>query len=820
MANEYGNYTVFDELDPTPTTTLSNGNRLSTITGSNQNQSTTLAIPSTGKWSCQFKVTAIASGGNPMVGLVGDANVFYALYRFGGQSIVASGSGADASYGDTYAVNDFIDVLYDADADSLAFRKNGEDQGVAFTAVRARCTGEMFFGVRSSTATTVELNSGQTAFDTAIKSGYATLNTANLPATAIINPDDHYFSTVVTHDGNSTTSTCTFNLETFEWLAIIKNLDNTEKWYWINSVRGEGEYVSSNSDAVKTADANVLAISGTTFTLGSTLLVDDYLVEFHKAGLASATAANTEGAFAGDGASSDTVSTTVNLVSGFGYCIFTGENDNGVRTIGHGLEKAPEFVINKQLVGGGSNWASTHVGLTNATKEIYLNLNDDEDDNVNHRGANGANVLPSTTLMTYGTAGDTNGDGDTQLAIYWHSVEGYSSFGTYEGNGAADGTFIGTNLYGNGNFVKNIDSAGYSWHFVSTTVQGYNTGANPSIQFDTTGTGGTAAYDVVSTGLKMRTANINYNTAETFIYASWGGRPIQGAGGISQGRADGTVKPFGQAYGGNQILRVGNFWVHIFTTSGTFRPLAAITVEYLVIAGGAGGGYGGGGGAGGLKTATGMSLSDQSYVVTVGAGGTGKRAIGHSGVNSVFNGITSTGGGGGASMVGTAGNAANGGSGGGGGAHPTDGSAGAASPSGQGNAGGAGSGTGSQWYGGGGGGGGAYAVGAAAPNQTSGGAGGAGLSNSITGSARIYAAGGGGGGYDAAPAPGGGTGGSLGAGGSSGVGGAGGNDGTDALPGRASTGSGGGGAGGANNGGSQNPGNGGSGVVIIKYPIV
>ena len=75
------------------------------------------------------------------------------------------------------------------------------------------------------------------------------------------------------------------------------------------------------------------------------------------------------------------------------------------------------------------------------------------------------------------------------------------------------------------------------------------------------------------------------------------------------------------------------------------------TVEYLVIAGGAGGAVdrGGGGGAGGYRTATGFSVSSGSAItVTVGAGGNGSTSgsNGSNGSNSVFSSITSTGGGG------------------------------------------------------------------------------------------------------------------------------------------------------------------------------
>lgn len=89
--------------------------------------------------------------------------------------------------------------------------------------------------------------------------------------------------------------------------------------------------------------------------------------------------------------------------------------------------------------------------------------------------------------------------------------------------------------------------------------------------------------------------------------------------------------------------------------------LYPVTVNFLVLAGGAGGAYqygGSGGGAGGLRssvTATGgggtlesalLINLNQNYTVTVGAGGTANSGGGFSGNNSVFSTITSHGGGG------------------------------------------------------------------------------------------------------------------------------------------------------------------------------
>ncbi len=256
------------------------------------------------------------------------------------------------------------------------------------------------------------------------------------------------------------------------------------------------------------------------------------------------------------------------------------------------------------------------------------------------------------------------------------------------------------------------------------------------------------------------------------------------------------------ATGGDSIVFDGTYWIHTFTSSGTFTPKKSLNCEYLVIAGGGGGAsnIGGGGGAGGYRTNVGGTAlscaANTGLTVTVGGGGTGGIYVGGQtngtkGSNSVFGSITSTGGGLGADATGGAG-----GSGGGvrnGGTAGT-GNQGGYSPS-EGNNGAVGTAAG--------GGGGAGAAGSAGGNE--GGAGGNGSASSITGSS-VTRAGGGGGGSTVF-----GTYSTGGAGGTGGGGTGGGNNGAAATSGTVNTGGGGGGS------PAGNAGTGGSGIVIVRY---
>jgi hypothetical protein len=282
-----------------------------------------------------------------------------------------------------------------------------------------------------------------------------------------------------------------------------------------------------------------------------------------------------------------------------------------------------------------------------------------------------------------------------------------------------------------------------------------------------------------------------------------------------------------KAVGGDSIGTDGTYWYHAFTRSGSFKPTQDISgAEVLLIAGGGGGGGtyggnypGGGGGAGGVLLYQNQSLSAfNPYPVMVGAGGAGGDARSNQGWEPTGNGTTSTFGSltgpvrGGSGRTGgaTAGptwnnTIGNGGSGGG----SVSGS-GYLGTSGQGNNGGSGSGSAPNY--GSGGGGGAGTVGGNGSGSTPGN-GGAGTNAyaawataTNTGVNGFFAGGGGGGALGGTAS----SGGSGGGGGGS-AGNPAGSGGFDAVP---NTGSGGGAGGGSSAGG-----NGGSGIVIVRYPV-
>jgi hypothetical protein len=185
--------------------------------------------------------------------------------------------------------------------------------------------------------------------------------------------------------------------------------------------------------------------------------------------------------------------------------------------------------------------------------------------------------------------------------------------------------------------------------------------------------------------------------------------------GIANSSVTPAIAPY--ATGGDEIMLVGSYWYHIFSSNGTFAVKSGKTPTLAVTACGGGGGSGfsmaGGGGGGELDIATSVASATGSYTVTVGSAGIGIWNVGspygtNGGTSTFVKGATtyvSSLGGGAAGMQGagyTSG--VTGGSGGGGNGRIENGAGGGASGSNT-NVGGSGYYTGAPiWAGGGGGG--------------------------------------------------------------------------------------------------------------------
>jgi len=248
-------------------------------------------------------------------------------------------------------------------------------------------------------------------------------------------------------------------------LTWIKKRDGTNYHVLTDAVRGATKQIYSNDTGAEQAVAEGLkSFDSDGFTLGTNGDTNgsggSYVGWNWKAGTTSGITT--------DGNTTITPSSySFNQTAGFSILKFTGNGVEGAK-LAHGLGTTPAMVIIKRTSTTG-DWVVYHKNLT-ATKSVFLNYADAEA----ARSPNGYIYSPDTKNITLSNHGDINNNGVTTVAYCFAEKTGYSKFGSYVGNGNADGTFVYTGMKPSFILIKNASAGGQSWRLVDNKRIGYN----------------------------------------------------------------------------------------------------------------------------------------------------------------------------------------------------------------------------------------------------------------------------------------------------------------------------------------------------------
>jgi hypothetical protein len=140
------------------------------------------------------------------------------------------------------------------------------------------------------------------------------------------------------------------------------------------------------------------------------------------------------------------------------------------------------------------------------------------------------NTSPTSSVMTVGTWSRVNNNGGNYVAYCFSEVAGYSKFGSYTGNGSADGPFVFTNFKPRYLMVKRTDSAG-QWVVVDTARSQINA-VNAFIYANLSNAEDVdpASYneDILANGWKIRSSNGNVNAnGATYIFMAFAEHPFK-----------------------------------------------------------------------------------------------------------------------------------------------------------------------------------------------------------------------------------------------------------------------------------------------------
>jgi hypothetical protein len=138
------------------------------------------------------------------------------------------------------------------------------------------------------------------------------------------------------------------------------------------------------------------------------------------------------------------------------------------------------------------------------------------------------NTEPTSTLFTVGVDYAANQNGVDYISYQFAPVSGYSSMGSFLGNGSSNGVFVYTGMRPRFLLTKRTDSA-ESWIIHDTARNQYNV-ADLRLRPNSSDAEATVTtVDILSNGFKLRTGNSgegNDNGA-TYIYAAFAESPFQ-----------------------------------------------------------------------------------------------------------------------------------------------------------------------------------------------------------------------------------------------------------------------------------------------------
>ena len=329
--------------------------------------------------------------------------------------------------------------------------------------------------------------------------------------TTLDNPELYFQTKLYTgqasSQGDGTTTAITFDgdEDMAPNLIWIKNRDGTD-WHDVtDSVRGVAKSIfPNNDDAEEAAATSVTAIGSDGFTVGSSDQVND--------------------------ASDKYVAWCWKESADAGFDILTFEGNSTDDTdISHNLSAVPHFMIVRNF-DADKEWCVYHHKNTSApeTDQLVLNTNaatTDSDDKW-------SDEAPTSSVFTVGDSSQLNASGNTSIGYLWSEKQGFSKFGSYTGNGNADGTFVYTGFRPAMVIIK-VTSTTSSWR-IYDAKRDIDNPCNTRLLPNEDGADSTETlFDLCSNGFKLRTSDSATNgSRSTYIYIAFAEAPFVNSNGV------------------------------------------------------------------------------------------------------------------------------------------------------------------------------------------------------------------------------------------------------------------------------------------------
>lgn len=327
-------------------------------------------------------------------------------------------------------------------------------------------------------------------------------------AYSTINKSTDYFNTkLYTGNGSSQSITGVGHQPDFTW---IKSRSSTAFHLLTDAVRGTTKQLYSNSNTAENTNSyHITSFNSDGFSVGSAGDVNGNGTTFASW--------NWKANGAGSSNSNGDITSTVSANTTAGFSIVKWTTNGSAHTVGHGLGTTPQVIIAKPLHES-NNWVVYHHENTSAPETDYLSLDSN--------GATGDypiwnDTAPTNSVFSWGSWSGNDAGGNV-VAYCFAEKTGYSKFGSYNGNGNVDGTFVYTGFSPSFVMTKRSDSTS-DWLICDNKRPGYNVINKKLFPNSSSGEDSYDSFDFVSNGFKIRSSGTGHNASGgTFIYMAFG----------------------------------------------------------------------------------------------------------------------------------------------------------------------------------------------------------------------------------------------------------------------------------------------------------
>ena len=330
-------------------------------------------------------------------------------------------------------------------------------------------------------------------------------------------PSDHFNTKIFTGNGSTQSITGVGFEPSLTW---IKNRDHANHNVLFDAVRGGSKVIYANLANAEATASGVTAFDSDGFTLGN----DSDTNRNTNSHASWNWLANGQGSSNTDG-SINTTYTSANTTSGFSIVKYTGTGSNA--TVGHGLGAVPKMIIIKCLQQ--THWWFVYHSAVGNTKKLNLNTtNDSGSASANYWN----NTTPTSSVFSVGTETGVNQSGQDYIAYCFSQKSGFSSMGSYTGNGNADGVYQHLGFSASWLMIKRTDSSA-SWVIFDNKRLGYNVANYQLYANSTSGEGNNVLLDITSQGFKCRANHLDVNgSGATYIYMAFAEAPLVSSNGV------------------------------------------------------------------------------------------------------------------------------------------------------------------------------------------------------------------------------------------------------------------------------------------------